>query len=92
MIISNKNNCTPIIGAASEKIYELIRAENTPDSSLAYLELLPNTSSPKHYHPSTMEIYYVLSGKAQMLIDGEIREIVKNDSILIKEVPTLPLF
>ena len=86
MQIGNKNKCTPIIGPAFEKIYELIGAETmSKDVSVAYLELPKGASTSKHYHPTMVEIYYVLEGNAQLLIDDELKAISKNDIIYIKK-------
>lgn len=87
MFVNNKTNCNPIIGALSEKIYELIGidAGKTNDVSVVYLELPPNALTPKHYHPNTTEIYYVLKGKSQLLIKDTLREINKHDVILIEK-------
>lgn len=85
MFVNNKNKCMPIIGASSEKIYELlgVMSGNSNDLSIAYLELPPNTSTPKHFHPEMAEVYYVLEGSAQLMVNDEVREIFKNDTVFI---------
>ncbi len=87
MYINNKALCQPIIGSSLEKIYELIGREygNSKGCSLAYLELPPNASTTKHYHPHMVEIYYVLEGSATLILDGEHKNIIKNDAILIRK-------
>ena len=87
MFINNKSKCIPINGASSEKIYELLgRATgNSNDVSIAYLELPPNASTPKHYHPDMAEVYYVLEGSGQLIVNNEVREIIKNDTAFIEK-------
>lgn len=87
MHINNKNNCEPFVGPMSEKIFELITSStsNSEEVSVAYLELPAKASMPKHYHPETTEIYYVLEGSAQLLVHEEIREININDIIRIEK-------
>ncbi|TAK71822.1 MAG: cupin domain-containing protein [Gammaproteobacteria bacterium] len=90
MFINNKNKCIPILGALSERIYELIgtHAGNTNEVSVAYLELPSNASTSKHYHPNMIEVYYVLDGRAEILLNNKIIEINKNDVILIERNTT----
>ena len=38
--------------------------------SMAHITLLPLKSALKHYHPVVEESYYILSGTAQMELDG----------------------
>ena len=78
---------TPFIAPLWEEIFEMFwkkeelgRATN---HSLATVILYPWKCSPKHYHKISEEIYYVLSGKAIIVIDNEEYTLTKNDSCLI---------
>jgi len=86
MLINNKNKCVPFVGPSLEKIYEVLqaRAEGI-NMSVAYLELPPHASTVKHYHPNMTEIYYVIEGSAKLLLKDEIKEIFKNDIVLIEK-------
>lgn len=51
---------------------------------VAYAELPEGATIGEHFHADNDEFYIILSGKAIMTIDGEAREIRKNDIILTR--------
>lgn len=53
------------------------------NQSLAEATLEPGQATERHYHAETEEIYYVLEGGGGMEIDGEEREVIAGDAILI---------
>jgi mannose-6-phosphate isomerase-like protein (cupin superfamily) len=51
--------------------------------SLAYITVPPGVQSPKHYHPAVEESYYILSGQARMVVDGESQQVGPGQMIAI---------
>jgi mannose-6-phosphate isomerase-like protein (cupin superfamily) len=71
--IKRKEDCTPFASDHGEVVYELMgnAAGGTRQHSLAHIELPPGKASLKHFHPEAEESYYILSGAARIVIDGE---------------------
>ena len=53
------------------------------EQSLAEASLPASGSTQRHYHARTEEIYVVLEGSGEMEVDGDRREVVVGDAILI---------
>jgi mannose-6-phosphate isomerase-like protein (cupin superfamily) len=51
--------------------------------SLAEASLPASGSTQRHYHARTEEIYVVLEGSGEMEVDGDRRDVVVGDAILI---------
>lgn len=45
----------------------------------------PNTAEDMHYHNNSNQFFYVLCGKAQMIVDGEKVELSENEGMEIKK-------
>jgi mannose-6-phosphate isomerase-like protein (cupin superfamily) len=75
----------PLVSEHGEIVYELIghAAGGSQAHSLAQIVLPPGKTSLKHYHPVAEESYYILSGTAQMEIDGETAILGPGDSVVI---------
>ena len=76
----------PIRTSNGEIIYELVGrfVEGTSERhSLAYIVMSPGTSSLNHFHPTDEETYYILKGKADMMLDGIISKVSKGHAIFI---------
>ena len=77
----------PLITPTGEKIYELVglysEAKNEKHS-VAHIVLPPGTGAAKHYHPEAEESYTMVSGTAQMFLDGEQTTITAGDCVVIK--------
>ena len=43
----------------------------------------PGLRTAAHYHPRAEEIYYILAGRGQMTIDGEMSQVGPGDAIAI---------
>ncbi|HWB21626.1 MAG TPA: cupin domain-containing protein [Gaiellaceae bacterium] len=56
---------------------------HTRAQSLAEATLPPGSSTQRHYHALTEEIYFVLEGEGEMELDGEWRHIAPGDAVLI---------
>ena len=67
------------------EIRELLAHRNSSirKQSLAEARLPVGTRTTPHYHPQTEEIYYILSGTAEMTIDGHQRGVGPGDAIAI---------
>jgi len=78
----------PIRNPLGEVIYELIgaaeRAGGTEKHSVAVVTLPPGHSSAMHYHHVSEESYYVLRGKAQMVIDDQTFQLAPGQACLIE--------
>ena len=85
MEIVNRDEVEAFITKDSSEIREILTPRNSSikHQSLAEARLLPGQSTDEHYHIQTEEIYYILSGKGRMTIDGEERDVKKHDGIAI---------
>lgn len=76
MIVKKKEDILdPKRPPSGEIIYELTGSDpaigGTIKQSVAHVTIPVGKSSDKHYHKIMEETYYILSGKAKMVIDGE---------------------
>jgi ethanolamine utilization protein EutQ len=85
MHIRGKDDCPPVPSDHGETVYELLgnAAGGADRHSLAHIELAPGKASLKHYHPEAEESYYILSGTARLVIDGETRTLVPGQAVAI---------
>lgn len=64
----------PFLAPKGEVIYEMIgrpkEIGGTTNHSLVHVMIPPGKMSPAHYHKVSEETYYILAGKADMVIDG----------------------
>jgi mannose-6-phosphate isomerase-like protein (cupin superfamily) len=67
------------------EIRELLAHRNSVirNQSLAEARLPADGVTTRHYHPRTEEIYYILSGRGRMEIDGQSRDVGPGDAIAI---------
>jgi mannose-6-phosphate isomerase-like protein (cupin superfamily) len=56
---------------------------HSPVQSLAEATLAPGQSTMRHYHALSEEIYLLVDGRGTMELDGETRDVGKDDAILI---------
>lgn len=81
------NNVSPITTPHGELIRELIghtaTKKTAPRHSVAHIVLPPGKSSLLHYHPEAEESYYILSGKARVLIGAEEMILTAGTAVLI---------
>jgi mannose-6-phosphate isomerase-like protein (cupin superfamily) len=87
MLSLTVTNVSPIITPHGELIRELIGRTATkgfaPRHSVAHITLPPGKSSLLHYHPEAEESYYILSGRARLLIGEEEVLVVAGTAVLI---------
>lgn len=94
MHIRSKDDCQPIGGDHGETVYELLghAVGGAEQHSVAYIEIMPGTASLKHYHPDAEESYYILSGAARMVIDGETQTLSPGQAVAIKPLMVHQIF
>jgi mannose-6-phosphate isomerase-like protein (cupin superfamily) len=78
------SNVTPVVSRHGEIVYELVGSD-TPDArhSVAYVVIPPGKASLLHYHPEAEESYYVLKGRARIILGEEQETIIEGESVLI---------
>ena len=81
----NLEQCTPFVTTDGSIIRELLAHRNSSigNQSLAEATVPPGVITQLHHHPTTEEIYYVLSGSGQMEIEGQKRQVGPGDAIAI---------
>jgi mannose-6-phosphate isomerase-like protein (cupin superfamily) len=83
--IKDKADCTPIVSAHGEVVYELMgkAAGGTTQHSLAHIEMPAGKGSLPHHHPEAEESYYILQGQARLIVDGETYTLSTGQSVAI---------
>lgn len=85
MLIQKLGNCLEIIAGDATRLRELLHPDKQPVTlrySLAHAVVAPGECSKSHAL-KTSEVYYVLSGKAEMHIDEEVQTIELGDAVYI---------
>jgi mannose-6-phosphate isomerase-like protein (cupin superfamily) len=85
MEIGNANRAKPFITKDNSEIREILSPGNSSlgNQSLAEARVSPGKATIRHYHMKSEEIYYVLQGRAEIRVEGETKEVVEGDSIVI---------
>ena len=85
MEIRNIHQVPAFITKDGSEIRELLAHRNSSirNQSLAEARLVPGLATTPHFHPRTEEIYYILSGEAEMTLDGEQHAVSAGDAIAI---------
>jgi len=85
MDVRNIGEVTSFTTKDGSEIRELLAHRNSciQAQSLAEARLPVGASTTPHYHPLTEEIYYILSGQAQMRIGEELQAVGPGDAIAI---------
>ncbi len=86
-ILRKEDIVTPISTKHGETIYELLGrevGESSERHSIAQVTILPGDASLLHYHPKAEESYFILKGKAKILIGEEETVIEHGHTVLIK--------
>jgi mannose-6-phosphate isomerase-like protein (cupin superfamily) len=85
-VYSKAQVTSPIVTQHGETIFELLGrdfAEGTEKHSVAHILIPPGKASLLHYHPEAEESYYILSGKAHILIGEQESAISAGQIVLI---------
>jgi mannose-6-phosphate isomerase-like protein (cupin superfamily) len=85
MDVVNRNAAVPFITKDGSEIRELLAHRNSciRRQSLAEATLPPGGSTQEHYHATSEEIYYILSGHGLMRVADEQREVGPLDAIAL---------
>lgn len=85
MIVQNLSSQKPFTTKDGSAIRSILDLTNAPvvNQSLAEATLPSGSSTQRHYHKLSEEIYFVLSGRGIMEVDGSTREVSVGDGILI---------
>lgn len=85
MDVVNRDAATPFTTVDGSTIRELLAHRNSAirKQSLAEARLAPGAATTAHHHAVTEEIYYILSGTADMTLGFETRPVGPGDAIAI---------
>jgi len=85
MDVVNQQQAPPFVTADGSTIRELLAHRNSAirKQSLAEARLAPGAATTPHHHAVTEEIYYILSGTADMTLGHETRPVGPGDAIAI---------
>jgi mannose-6-phosphate isomerase-like protein (cupin superfamily) len=85
MDVVNREDAPPFVTADGSTIRELLAHRNSAirNQSLAEARLAPGAATTPHHHAVTEEIYYILSGTAEMTLGHETRPVGRGDAIAI---------
>ncbi|MEA1958539.1 MAG: cupin domain-containing protein, partial [Chloroflexota bacterium] len=81
----NRNAVEAFITKDASEIREILAPRNSSikNQSLAEARVLPGKSTEEHCHPVAEEIYYIIDGVGRIRIDGEERDVVHGDGIVL---------
>ena len=85
MLLRRLKDCDEFIAADSTRLREILHPDKSGIDihySLAHGVLPPGCTSQPHYLYSS-EVYYILSGKGIMHIDGQIEEVSEESAVFI---------
>ena len=85
MEIINRRSCKEFVAQDEAVVRELVSPRNSSlkNQSIAEVIIPIGMTIREHYHKKTEEVYYIISGKGEMYIDGETEIVGKGDSIVI---------
>jgi mannose-6-phosphate isomerase-like protein (cupin superfamily) len=83
--VLNIRDAVPFTSADGSTIRELLAHRNSSirQQSLAEARLAPGACTTPHHHKATEEIYYILSGTADMTLGHDTRAVGPGDAIAI---------
>ena len=86
MDIKNIDRVPAFTTKDGSEIRELLAYRNSciVNQSLAEARLPVAAATTRHRHPKSEEIYYILEGRGQMELDGQLFDVEPGDSVLIK--------
>jgi mannose-6-phosphate isomerase-like protein (cupin superfamily) len=85
LFVKSLKDCALITAGDHTQLREILHPDRDPVAcrySLAHAVVKPDTGSLLH-SLSTTEVYYILSGKGTMEIDGKRRDVIAGDAIYI---------
>ncbi len=85
MEVIRRSDCAPFVAQDDAIIRELCSPRNASvrNQSVAEATIPPGGFVREHYHRTTEELYYVLSGMGRMTLEGETRNVSAGDLVVI---------
>jgi mannose-6-phosphate isomerase-like protein (cupin superfamily) len=86
MLIKHLANCKQIVANDLTELRELFNPpiDQWPVGySLAHAVIQPGQRSIRHHLEESSEVYYILSGRGRMHIDGEVADVIPGDTFCI---------
>ena len=85
MEIIKRDQVKPLMSERGETVRELASPSiaSLCRHSVAEVTIAPGGCSARHYHRQAEEVYYILQGQGQMVIDDEIRLVEPGDTVII---------
>lgn len=85
MEIRKHRDQEPFTTKDGSTITSLLDSANAPvkNQSLAEAKVPTGGATQRHYHKESEEFYYILGGRGEMEIDGEVQTVVEGDAVLI---------
>ncbi len=85
MILRNRRMAEPFITKDGSEVRELLHPKNSRVQKLSIAEarVKPGAATKEHFHRTSEEVYYILSGQGVVHIDGEQARIKAGDVVLI---------
>lgn len=78
----------PFISSTGEMVYEMIgvgeNLGNAIKHSFGHVIIPKGATNKLHYHPEAEETYYIIKGKAKMVVDNDEFEVSVGDGVFIK--------
>lgn len=85
MVVNSIRHQTPFTTRDGSTIRSILDSTNAPvrNQSLAEASLPSGRSTQRHFHRSSEEFYFILSGRGTMEVEGMERPVGEGDAILI---------
>lgn len=85
MHVANIDDAEPFVTKDGSSIREVAGAVSLPavNQSLAEATVQPGGATEEHYHRVTEELYWFVSGRGRMRLDGEERDVRPGDCVVI---------
>lgn len=85
MEIIKRDQVKPLVSEFGEIVRELASPSiaGLRRHSVAEVIIRPGGRSVRHYHRQAEEVYYILRGQGQMILDGEVRLVGPGDVVII---------
>jgi len=83
--IIKRDQVKPLVSERGEIVRELASPSiaSLRRHSVAEVTIRPGGGSVPHYHRQAEEVYYILRGQGQMVLDGEARLVGPGDAVII---------
>ena len=85
MTIHTRNNAPQYHTKDTSRICEIVHPNHSDakNQSLAQATLAPGAKTQPHFHPHSEEIYFVLRGRAEFSLDGDVSTLMAGDAVVI---------